>query len=81
MATLREYDIKPDSKKRITLRSVHFEKDHVKEYSDGRIVLKPRELVSPFQASSNTLSMMDRSVKNMKEGYVSEKIDLSELKD
>lgn len=81
MTTLRAYDAKLDSKKRITLRSVPFEYYHVEEYSDGRIVLEPRELVSPFQVSSNTLSMMDQSVKNMKEGHVSDKIDLSSFKE
>ena len=74
---VREYDAKLDTKKRITLRSVIFEYYHVSEYEDGRIVLEPRVLTPPFQVSTNTLAMMDASVKNMKEGNVSEAVDLS----
>ena len=66
-----------DTKKRITLRSVIFEYYHVSEYEDGRIVLEPRVLTPPFQVSANTLAMMDASVKNLKEGNVSEAVDLS----
>lgn len=69
MKTLREYDAKPDSSNRITLRIVPLEHNHEEEYSDGRIVPEPGKPVSPFQVSSDTLSMMDQSVKNMKEGH------------
>ena len=80
MATvLKSYDAKIDSKKRITLRNTKFEYFHVEEYDDGRIVLEPRELTAPFQVSANTLKMMDSAMENLKEGKVSEKIDLSEF--
>ena len=79
--TVREYDAKLDAKKRVTLRSVIFEYYHVTEYNDGRIVMEPRELTAPFQISSNSLSMMDSSVQNMKAGRVSDAIDLSEFAD
>ena len=79
--TVREYDAKLDAKKRVTLRSVIFEYYHVTEYNDGRIVMEPRELTAPFQISSNSLSMMDSSVQNMKAGKVSDAIDLSEFAD
>ena len=78
---VREYDAKLDSKKRITLRSVPFEYYHVSEYKDGRIVLEPRELTAPFQVLSNTLAMMDASVRNLKAGKVSDPVDLSEFAD
>ena len=78
---LRTYDTKIDSKKRITLRNTLFEYFHVEEYDDGRIVLEPRELTAPFQISASSLSMMDSAVKNMKNGNVSEKIDLSDFED
>ena len=46
--TIKEYDAKVDSKKRITLRSGLFEYYHVIELDDGRIILEPRELSTPF---------------------------------
>jgi ppGpp synthetase/RelA/SpoT-type nucleotidyltranferase len=79
--TVREYDAKLDTKKRVTLRSVPFNYYHVMEYADGRIVMEPRELTAPFQISANSLAMMDESMQNLKEGKVSDKIDLSEFAD
>ena len=79
--TLKEYDAKLDSKKRITLRSSHFDYYHVQEMSDGTIILLPRELTAPFQVSANTLRMMDKSVDNMQDGKVSAAIDLSDFED
>ena len=79
--SVREYDAKLDSKKRITLRNAIFEYYHVSEMKDGRIILEPRELVKPFSVSANTLSMMDKTVENIKNNKVSEKLDLSEFED
>lgn len=76
---VKEYDAKLDTKKRITLRSVIFEYYHVSEYEDGRILLEPRILTSPFQISANTLAMMDASVSNLKNGSVSDAVDLSDF--
>ena len=78
---IREYDAKLDSKKRLTLRSVLFEYYHVSEFEDGTIILEPRELKAPFQVSANTLSMMDQSMKNLKNGKVSKALDISEFED
>lgn len=78
---IREYDAKLDSKKRLTLRSVLFEYYHVSELEDGTIILEPRELKAPFQVSANTLSMMDQSMKNLKNGKVSKALDISEFED
>ena len=80
-ATVKEYDAKLDSKKRLTLREAGFEYYHVSVFSDQRIVLEPRVLTSPFDISANTLKMMDKSVQNMKKGKVSKAIDLSEFKE
>ena len=66
--TVREYDAKLDSKRRLTLRNASFEYYHVQEMDNGTIVLEPRELTVPFQVSAKTLAMMDASVKNMKTG-------------
>ena len=42
----------------------------VREMSDGIIVLSPVELTTQFQMSANKVSMMDESIKNIKEGKV-----------
>ncbi len=74
---VKSYDAKVDSEKRITLRNANYDYFHIEEFSDGRIVLEPRILVKPFEVSENTLKMMDSSVENLKNGNVSEVIDLS----
>ena len=74
---IKSYDTKIDSKKRITLRNALYEYFHIEEYADGKIVLEPRVLVKPFEISKNTLSMMDSSVENFRNGIVSDPIDLS----
>lgn len=79
--TVREYDAKIDSKRRVTLRNTKFEYYHVKEMSDGIIVLEPRELTVPFSVSANTLAMMDKAMENLKRGEVSEPVDLSEFEE
>ena len=79
--SVREYDAKLDSKKRITLRNAVFDYFHVSEMEDGRIVLEPRELVKPFSVSANTLAMMDTAVENLKNRKVSKKLDLSEFEE
>ncbi len=81
MDSIREYDAKLDSKKRLTLRGVPFEYYHVSEMKNGTIILEPRELVAPFEVSKRTLEMMDEAVLNVKKGKVSEKVDLSEFQD
>lgn len=78
---IRSYDAKIDAKKRITLRNALFEYFHVEEYDDGTIVLEPRELTKPFSVSANTLAMMDSSIENLKNGTVSDPIDLSVVGD
>jgi virulence-associated protein VapD len=78
---IREYDTRLDSKKRVTLRNVLFEYYHVLEMENGTIIMEPRELAVPFQVSANTLAMMDESVRNIKAGKVSDKVDLSEFED
>ena len=74
---VRSYDSKLDSKRRITLRATQYDYYHVEEYSDGRIMLEPRELTKPFEVSQNTLAMMDNSIENFKAGKVGDAIDFS----
>lgn len=78
---IKSYDARIDMKKRITLRNSKFDYYHVEEFLDGRIVLEPRELVAPFEISDNTLNMMDKSIENLKNGKVSDAIDLDEFKE
>ena len=73
---VKEYDAKIDSKKRVTLRNTQFEYYHVQEMANGVIILEPRELTVPFQVSAKTLSMMDASMKNLKQGKASAPVDL-----
>jgi hypothetical protein len=81
MAPVKEYDARIDVKKRVTLRGARYDHYHVQEYSDGRIVLEPRELVAPFEVSQKTLATMDQSMKNLKKGKASKPIDLSAFND
>ena len=81
LSTIKEYDAKLDSKRRLTLRSNHFEYYHVREMSDGTILLEPRELTAPFQISVNTLSMMDTAIENMLAGNASVPVDLSDFEE
>ena len=77
MEAVNEYDARIDVKKRLTIRGAKYSNYHVLEYPNGRIVLEPRELVSPFEISAKTLSMMDTSMDNLKNGKVSKPVDLS----
>jgi hypothetical protein len=55
MATVKEYDAKLDSRKRITIRDGEYDHYHVREFEDGRIVLEPRVLVAPNPVTARTL--------------------------
>lgn len=81
MEAVREYDTRLDTKKRLTLRGADFEYYHVIVMENGTILLEPRELTTPFQVSIKTLTMMDEAVNNMKNGMVSEAINLSDFED
>jgi pyridoxal biosynthesis lyase PdxS len=81
MNAVKEYDARIDLKKRVTIRGAHYDHYHVTEFADGRIVLEPRELVVPFELSKRSLTMMDASMVNFKDGKVSTPVDLSALAD
>ncbi len=78
-ALTRTYDAKVDAKHRITLRSARFEYYNVKEFQDGSILLEPRELAAPFRVSAATLAMMDSAIGGLKQGDVSDPVDLSDF--
>ncbi len=73
---VRKYETNLDSKKRLTVRGVPFKHYVVEVYSNGKVVLNPRVLVDPNTMSKNTLKMIEKSMKNFKEGKVSEPIEL-----
>ncbi|MCA1803043.1 MAG: hypothetical protein LC662_11340 [Rhodothermaceae bacterium] len=75
----KEYDARLDSKKRITLRGAKSMYYRVHEKKDGTIELSPRVLVHPDDISQNTLSMVDRSVEQLKKGNASRPVDMKEL--
>lgn len=76
-SSIKEYDTKIDSKNRFPIRGAKYDYYHVSEFTDGHIELVPRVLMDPDIISSNTLKMMDKSVKNIKNGIVSAPIDFS----
>ncbi len=77
--SIKEYDARLDSKKRITLRGAKTMYYHVREKKDGTIELSPRVLVHPDEISAKTLSTIDQSVANLKKGKASNAVDLDEL--
>ena len=76
-AVVREYDAKPDSKNRLTLREAGYEYYHVSVLPDQSIIPEPGVLAAPFEVSANTLKMMDSAADQMKKGKVSPAPDLS----
>lgn len=74
---LSEYEAKLDNKKRVTIRNAPFPFYKIKVYKNGKVVMEPRVLVDPNKISSDTLRIIDSSVKNFKKGKVSKPIDFS----
>ena len=77
---LKEYDVKLDDKKRVTLRGVLNSYFNIKIYKTGKIVLSPRILVDPNDIPKSTLKIIDKSAKNLKKGKVSKPVNLSKYK-
>ena len=73
---VKEFDTRLDSKKRITLRGAKAEYYAVRMFEDGKVLLEPRVLVPPEAVSKRTLQMMDQAAANVRNGKVSEPIDL-----
>ena len=78
---VKEYDLKADSKRRVTLRSSEYRYYHAREFDDGRILLEPRELRAPDTISSLTLSHMDEAIRRMDAGEVGDEFELDEVED
>lgn len=79
MTPVKEYIVRIDDKKRITLKGALFQYYNVKEYSNGCIILEPRELIVPDNISARSLEEMDKAISNFRMGEVSSAIDLSDI--
>lgn len=79
MEPVKDYAVHIDSKKRITLRGAAYQYYNVREYTNGCIILEPRELTVPDTISARTLQDMDMAIANFQKGNVSEAIDLSDF--
>lgn len=79
---LKEYDTTLDTKRRITVRSIHkvFKNYHVRIFNDGRILMEPRVLVDPKYISKRTLKMMDSAVDNYAKGIRSKAVNTAEMR-
>ena len=74
--TLKTYDAKLDSKKRITIRNPKYEYYHVVEKEDGVVILEPRELIDPLTISKETYDAMLEDAGNLNKKKVSKPIKL-----
>lgn len=74
---IKKYETNLDSKKRLTIRGGVFKHYVVEVYSNGKVVLNPRVLIDPNTISKNALNMIEKSMENLKNGNVSEPIDLN----
>ena len=72
----RSYEGTLDSKKRIVIRGARHKHYLVHEEPNGSIVLTPQKLIPDLIISKRTLAMIDASMENLKQGIVSEPIDL-----
>lgn len=62
------------------MRGALYQYYNVKEFSNGCIMLEPRELTVPDSISGRTLEDMDRAIENFKMKKVSDPIDLSDFR-
>jgi hypothetical protein len=76
-----EYDVKRDSRKRVTLRAPRYEYYRATEYADGRVLLEPRELRAPDSISLRTLNDITMAAANLDSGVVGEEFNLDEVRD
>ncbi len=80
MDALKDYDVRVDSKKRVTLRGAMYQFYNVREFQNGCIILEPRELKVPETISARTLKDMDAAVENFNNGVSGAVVDLSDFK-
>ncbi len=58
MKVLKDYTATVDSKKRVTIRGSVYKYYNVKEYTNGCVMLEPRELITPNIKGNNKNSEM-----------------------
>ncbi len=75
--TVMAYDAAADSKNRVSLRGAKAKYFHVMALSDGSYLLEPRVLVPPAAIPKRTLQMLEKSVRELKQGRASAPVDLS----
>ena len=63
--TIKEYDVKLDAKKRITIRRPLYSYYHVVEHPDGVITLEPRELIKPSSLAIDEEELLDKIRENL----------------
>ena len=78
---VKEYEVKSDSKGRVTLRSSEYRFYLAREFEDGRVLLEPQELQAPDTLSRLTLAQMDEAVRCMDAGEIGDEFDLNEVAD
>jgi hypothetical protein len=76
---VKQYTVSLDTKRRLTIREAPFLHYNVKVYSDGNVMLSPRILIDPNMVSKNTFKTIESSMKNFKEGKVSDPIKINEF--
>jgi hypothetical protein len=73
----KEYTVRLDSKKRFVVRGAKSEFYLVRELGNGHVLLSPQKLMADHPPISEKLvRQIGRSVRAMKEGFVSGRIDL-----
>jgi len=61
LEVVREYNAKMDAKRRITIRTSDYEYYHVKQYSNGTIVLEPRVIAAPFEVNEGDTAVAGKT--------------------
>ena len=79
MEVVKDYDVRLDSKKRVTLRGAKYHYYKVKDCDNCCILLETSEQTIPKSISSKTLKSMGEAIRNFKIGKVSEPVDLSDF--
>ena len=76
----KEYNVELDTKKRITIRGdVRAKNYHVKQFSNGIILMEPRELKLPDYISEESLQMLYKSLESIKKGIKGAPIDREKI--
>lgn len=77
-ATVQEYDVRVDAKKRVTIKGAAVNYFRVAHRADGTILLQPRVLAdAPVPA--RTVRCIAKSIATMKAGKRSAPVDLKKL--